>query len=320
VFSSFRRIPLDRSRESNQKLMAIVQDRTVPNWEIWLRAIWIATTNPNSSISWSNIEMIRELHSVCDHLIAPVASPEDAEAFYSEYDTRPVQLLFAKRSGGKQRYRATYNRLLQVMPLAKWLEEEYVAMQEAATYFGDTATAKTLGETLQKLRKPMKHSFVLEQFKVASGLSSLGAYGLTGSIPFPTSPMPYLPLATTRFFFPRTLTPGLPRLNPYLSGAAELFRWMKTIQTQSPSNDYLLSCLDLPVDVQIELMDSVRAQPPDKQDPAFVKKLEFPVDRMGKITLDSLAAARRVAQWLGDDKALREIDHRILQDAPALQS
>jgi len=67
-------------------------------------------------------------------------------------------------------------------------------------------------------------------------------------------------------------------------------------------------------------MDSVRAQPPDKQDPAFVKNLEFPADRMGKITLDSLAAARRVAQWLGDDKALREIDHRIVQDAPALQS
>jgi hypothetical protein len=113
------------------------------------------------------------------------------------------------------------------------------------------------------------------------------------------------------------------RLNPYQPGYAEYLRFTKGKQNLLSAISYLANCLDLPADVKIELMDRLRAKSQAAQDPAFlefIKTLEFPLDRMGRITLDSLAAARRVAQWLGDDKALREIDRRIVQDAPALQS
>jgi hypothetical protein len=106
--------------------------------------------------------------------------------------------------------------------------------------------------------------------------------------------------------------------NPYLPGYVEYLRSMKGGSKAAAPFHYVATCLDLPADVQVELMDLIRALPTDKQDPELVKNLGFPLDRVGRITLDSLAAARRVATWLADDKAVQEIERRLHQEAPPL--
>ena len=343
VFSAFRRIPLDRGPDSYRKLMDIVRDRNVPHWETWVRAIWIVTANQDSIVNWAGIPMVRELHSKVDHLIAPLAHPDDAEQFYSQYDLRPVQLLFAKKSGGKERYRETYEKLKPEIAHSNWLAEEYVAMREAAEFFGDKQTIATLSEAIEKfalvgyVKKGTE-----DQGLVAASRRWLARFSAIARVTsrsydiwLPAFPNRSL-LGGSKSLYSSTVADSLvlmskwvnsitflksktefPRLdNPYQRGFADFLRAVKERGGIDGPIRFLRTCADLPADVQIELLDLVRTLPQDKVASKSGLPLEFPLDRIGEITLDSLATARRVAKWLGDEKAAIEISRRL--DEPVL--
>jgi hypothetical protein len=117
------------------------------------------------------------------------------------------------------------------------------------------------------------------------------------------------------FFWAKTEI-AIPRLdNPDQQGFADYLRTMKGSDDVTNHVRFLTTCVDLSADVQIELMDIVRTLPEDKLTPELRLALDFPLDRIGEITLDSLATARRVAKWLGNEEAAKEIDHLLEQPA-----
>jgi len=279
--------------------------------------------------------MVRELHRNLDHLIAPVAHPDDAQEFYSQRDLRPVQLLFAKKSGGKERYRETYERLKPEIANAKWLGEEYVAMREAANYFRDKETAEILSKSIAKMvllkyvqpqKKGLEYLLSSVRPSVRSLLSSYDIWlpGLPNRWSLlraaKSSRSSILsegrPFSKWLTFFWTKAEIATPRLdNPYQQGFADYLRAMKGHDDARNHVRFLTTCVDLSADVQIELMDIVRTLPEDKLTPELRLALDFPLDRIGEITLDSLATARRVAKWLGNEKAAKEIDHLLERPA-----
>ncbi len=285
--------------------------------------------------------MVVELHrGHLDHLIAPVAHPDDAESFYSPYDLRPVQLLFAKRSGGKERYRETYERLKPEIANAKWLPEEYVAMREAAEYFQDKESTEILSKALSKLAvisysntenegvRTLWSSFLKSTNRLFSPYDiwppalprQLDFLHLAKSLKFSKDRIGHvIPNLLTQFFLKKAEI-KLPRLdNPYQPGFAEFLRAAKGNRFTKDSVRFLATCVDLPADVQIELMDIDRTLPADKLTPTPALGLEFPMDRIGEITLDSLATARHIANWLGNETVAGEIDRRLDQPARTRQ-
>jgi adenylate kinase family enzyme len=325
VFSSFRRIPLNRGPESYKSLMEIVRDPNVPHWETWLRAIWIVTANQDCVVNWTSIPMVRELHRSSDHLIAPIAHPDDAQEFYSEHDHRPIQLWFAKKSGGKERYRDTYERLKSEIAKSEWLTEEYVLMREAAEYFSDKETVQILSKMISKV------ALFNDMSKDVTGLLGVAftslvprARALSSAfydlwVPAILNRWSFLTMARWSSFqshkiskwwavFSKKSQYGMPRLdNPYQQGFADYLRMLKTKGEGKDYIRFLTTCADLSADVQIELMDIVRTLPDDKPVPELRASFDFPLNRIGEITLNSLAAAKHVAKWLGNEKAGAEI-------------
>jgi hypothetical protein len=323
VFSAFRKIPLEHSGQSDLALLSIVRDPVVPNWEFWVRAIWVLTAQPNLNIRWGSIPMIRELHNSCEHLFAPIASPRDCAEFYSEYSSQPVQLTFAKRSGGKQRYKDTYERVLKNLPEANWSPEEYAAVYEAASYFGDTKTIQEMQKTKGAAWAGIS-TLVTQLTGLPASLSRAQLLGLAylAAKTVPSGSLMSVLVNALSVVMP-ILTSAIPggsafliqafgQTNPYMKSYPAVLRKLKErkeIYARLVLD--VVNCLDLPADVQIELLDMARGLPVEQQNADFLKRLEFPVERMGEITLDSMAAARRVAQWLGNDAAVRDIDQRI---------
>jgi hypothetical protein len=340
-FTKFRRIPFEHGASAAEHLMSIALDEPIANWEVWLRAIWILTTEPVRTVSWADIGMVRELKHLTEPLIAGTASPADSEAFFDEHSATPSQLLFARRSGGRARYKDTYQRVLVNEASAHWTLDEQAMVLQAALYFNDAATATRLGKEIRK--------FTFSAFQKLMSWRALfrpGAYGaqfqMIRAISEPlyelidsdaatskATPLAMLAFAGGKSIVAvsglsrlKTLTSWLshfrePQPNPYLAGYARYLRSASLEPTEAaPALRHLATCVDLPADVRIELLELARKLNPSAE-PKVAAHLEFPMAALDDIPLASVAAARRVAHWMGRKDALDAIEERLAGIPPA---
>jgi hypothetical protein len=195
-----------------------------------------------------------------------------------------------------------------------------LSVAEAAVYFNDTATLKAI-----RAAQPFTaFSFPREVWPLLQIVGSENVRNRDASV----ERVLRVRLGTEVFLFdPTSLLGGddwfrdalkaslLLRLhlsaNPYDGGYAELLRTAKAGPVRSLAikgvRKYLLECVGLPADVQVELLESVRLH-----DAASDQEgLRFPTQNIDDITLASLPAARAVARWLKDEKAVRELSLRL---------
>jgi hypothetical protein len=346
-FTAFRRIPFAHGPMARQQLMSIVLDEEIPNWETWLRAIWILTAEPARTVDWSRIAMVRELKHLTAPLIARAAGPVDCEAFFDEYSSRPEQLLFAKRSGGRARYEDTYKRVLADEPSSTWSLEEKAMVLQAATLFKDTATMKRLqaaitdatlamtlhGGTPTSWFSLLGASYFTDQFQTLLAMWETLHANIELNTGGSRVTLSDLSMSTRRSFgaYVGVRTPfrwksvgawfdPLVEPNPYLPGYGRALRNGDVKgEAVTAALRQLETCLDLPVDVQIELLDLWR-RTISALDVTVTPPVEFPLAALDDVPLASVATARRVAEWMGRTDALKAIDARLAGSPPPAAS
>jgi hypothetical protein len=297
-FTDFRRVPIEHSLKAQSQLLSIVHAPRLDNLEIFARALWMLTSEPNRFIEWAQFPMVRELREIATPLIAPTAGPKDCAEFYSEHSAAPAQLLFARRAGGDSRYEETYQRVLAAERQRNWTPEETLIVHEAAGHFNDHDTRRRLRVALEQHFKftnlakqaDSVNGYWMEQTAMVSDRWSQGAMRVANA------------------------NGRSAEMNPYWPHAADGLRAVRRILGPSSMGRELLSllanCLDLPIDIQVELLDIVRGANYQQADNTPWK---LPIERLRGVSLQSYAAARRVAEWLKDEKALEKLDHFVVR-------
>jgi hypothetical protein len=296
-FTNFRRVPIEHGLKAQSHLLSIVNAARLDNSEIFARALWMLTSEPNRFIEWAQFPMVRELREIAAPLIAPTAGPKDCAVFYSEHSAAPAQLLFARRSGGDSRYKEAYERILAGRH-RDWTPEETLIVYEAAGDFKDHDTRRRFRVVLEQhfkftsLAKPTDsvNGYWMEQTAMVSDRWSQGAMRVANA------------------------NGRSAEMNPYWPHAADGLRAVRRILGPSSMGRELLSllanCLDLPIDIQVELLDIVRGANYQQADNTPWK---LPIERLRGVSLQSYAAARRVAEWLKDEKAIEKLDQFVVR-------